>query len=29
MLVVKYLVPVAGMMSAWNATPERNSILDP
>ena len=29
MLVVKYGVPVAGMMSTWNAIPDRSSIVEP
>ena len=29
MFVVKYSVPVAGMMSTWNAIPERSSIVEP
>ena len=29
MFVVKYGVPVAGMMSTWNAIPDRSSIVEP
>ena len=29
MLVVKYGVPVAGMMSTWNAIPDRSSVVEP
>ena len=29
MFVVKYGVPVAGMMSHWNAIPDRSSIVEP